>query len=363
MQVGGGAGNARFLSEHALEVNGREIHSKYFLIATGAHPRIPDVHGIGAVPYITYKSVFDLDQLPESLIVMGAGPIGIEIAQAFERFGTAVTVVGETLLPRDEPEVRKVMQSVLEREGVRFVWGPATSVEQDGARMVVRTEAESVTGNLLLVATGRRPFIADMDLGKAGVGFSEKGIPVDEHLRTNVKHIYAAGDVIGGPQFTHYAGWQGFQAVRNALLVGQSEGVTATLPWVTFTDPEVAHVGLQETQARDIHGTDVAVHFWELDHVDRAVCENDVDGFIKVTALKDGRILGATIVAGRAGEMITEFVIAIQHKLRLRDLAGVIHPYPTYSTPIQQLASAATVDMLLGSTSGKLLAGLSKLVR
>jgi pyruvate/2-oxoglutarate dehydrogenase complex dihydrolipoamide dehydrogenase (E3) component len=193
------------------------------------------------------------------------------------------------------------------------------------------------------------------------VNYNEKGVPVDDHLRTNVKNIYAAGDVVGSYQFTHFAGWQAFQAVRNALLPGSTSGITELVPWTTFTDPEVAHVGLTEAQARERFGANMEVRVWRMDHTDRAICENDTDGFIKVIARKDGTLLGATIVAGRAGEAITELILATKHNLKLADLAAAIHVYPTYSTAVQQLAAEFAVDTAMSGLSGQLIRGLSKI--
>jgi len=215
----------------------------------------------------------------------------------------------------------------------------------------------------LLVASGRRPAVSGLDLEKAGVAYSEKGIPVDDQLRTNVKNIFAAGDVLGGYQFTHFAGWQAFQAVRNALLPGSSSGLTDLVPWTTFTDPEVAHVGPTEAQAREKFGNNVKVCRWEMGRTDRAICENDTDGFIKVIAKKDGTILGATIISGRAGETITEFIVAIKQNLKVADLAGTIHAYPTYSTAVQQLAADMAIENILSGVSGSIVRGLSKIIR
>lgn len=178
-----------------------------------------------------------------------------------------------------------------------------------------------------------------------------------------MKHIYAAGDVAGGYQFTHLAAWQAFHAVRNALLPGNTSGVPAVVPWVTYTDPEIAHAGLLENDARKQFGDDLGIHVWPLQKTDRAVCENDTDGFFKILTKNDEVIVGATIVAARAGETIMELVLAIQHGWRLKDIAGVIHPYPTYSTAVQQLAAEATIDQLLSGTQGRIIRGLSKLIR
>ncbi len=227
--------------------------------------------------------------------------------------------------------------------------------------MVIATDKEEARGDLLLIASGRKPTVNGLDLEKAGVKYSEKGIPVDNKLRTNVKNIYAAGDVVGGYQFTHLAGWQAFQAVRNALLPGSSSGFTNLVPRVTFTDPEVASVGATEQQARADFGDSVKIFKWQMDHTDRAVCENDQAGFIKIISESSRKILGATIVAGRAGEAISELVVAIRHKIGIAQLAGTIHAYPTYSTAIQQLAAEITTAKALSGTSGKIVHTLLKL--
>jgi pyruvate/2-oxoglutarate dehydrogenase complex dihydrolipoamide dehydrogenase (E3) component len=355
---------ASFLDANTIQAGERTLKAKYFLLCTGAHPFTPPIAGLSDVPFITYEQIFDNDKLPATMIVIGAGPIGMEMAQAYQRLGSQVTVVGDRLLPKEEIEVQEVMSKVFAREGMQFVWGKAVAANKDGAEIVIQTaQGGAARGELLLVASGRKPTVKGLDLEKAGVTYSDKGVPVDDQLRTNVKNIYAAGDVIGGYQFTHFAGWQAFQAVRNALLPGSSSGFTDIVPWVTFTDPEVAHVGMTEAQARVKFGDNVKVTRWEMDRTDRAVCENDVDGFIKVVSKKDGTILGATMVAGRAGEAITEFIVAIKNNLKVADLAGAIHAYPTYSTAVQQLAAGVAIDNLLSGTTGKVIRGLSKLIR
>lgn len=356
-------GAARFLDEHTIDANGQRISAKSFLITTGAHPSIPTVAGLSEVPYLTYEQIFDNDILPATMIVVGGGPIGMEMAQAYQRLGSQVIVIAEQLLPKEEPEVREVMQRVFEREGIRFVWGRALSARKDDNGIFVRAADNDLRGNLLLVASGRKPTVAGLDLEKAGVVYSERGIAIDSQLRTNVKHIYAAGDVTGGYQFTHFAGWQAFQAVRNAMLPGSSSGLTDLVPWVTFTDPEVAHVGMTEAQAKEKYSDAVVVLRREMSRTDRAVCENDTDGFIKLITKKDGAILGATIVAGRAGEAITEVVVAIKQGLKAADLAGAIHAYPTYSTAVQQMAAYAAVESMLSGVSGTVIRGLSNFLR
>jgi pyruvate/2-oxoglutarate dehydrogenase complex dihydrolipoamide dehydrogenase (E3) component len=357
------SGNAQFVDSTKIAVNGRTISSKTFLLTTGANSATPHIAGLDAVPYFTYEQIFENDRLPRALIIVGGGPIGMEMAQAYQRLGSSVTVVAERLLPKEEPEVRDVMQRVFEREGMRFLWGRAVSTRRDGDEIVIGTDQGQARGDMLLIASGRKPAMSGLDLEKAGVVYTEKGIPVDDRLRTNVRNIYAAGDITGSYQFTHFAGWQAFQAARNALLPGSSSGFTDVVPWTTFTDPEVAHVGATEAQARQRAGDDIQIRRWDMDHVDRAVCENEVDGFIKVIATKDGTILGATIVAARAGEAIAELVLAMKQKLKLTDLAGAIHAYPTYSTAVQQLAADFAVESVLSGTKGRVLRGLAKIIR
>jgi pyruvate/2-oxoglutarate dehydrogenase complex dihydrolipoamide dehydrogenase (E3) component len=356
-------GQARFVDEHRITAGDRTITAKSFLIATGARPAVPAVDGIGNVPFVTYEQIFEIDRLPERLIVVGGGPIGAEMAQAYRRLGSQVTVVARGLLPKEEPEVRARIEEVFEREGVRLARGRAKSARRDGEEIVVSSDDGEVRGDLLLAAPGRKPNVAGLDLEKAGVSHSAKGISVDDQLRTNVKHIYAAGDVVGGHQFTHFAGWQAFQAVRNALLPGHASGFTDVVPWVTFTDPEVAHVGLTEEQARRDFGDRVRVCRWEMSHTDRAICENDTAGFIKLVANNGGTLVGGSVVAARAGEVITELILAIRHKWKVGDLSGAIHAYPTYSTAVQQMAAEMVIEDLLSGLSGRILLGLSRFNR
>jgi pyruvate/2-oxoglutarate dehydrogenase complex dihydrolipoamide dehydrogenase (E3) component len=356
-------GAARFVDARTIMVGEQLFRSRSFLLTTGAHPQIPSIDGLNEVPFVTYERIFDNDKLPRSMIVVGGGPIGMEMTQAYQRLGAQVSVVADRLLPKEEPEARVVMQRVFEREGVRLVCGRARSARRQGDEILVATDREEARGDLLLIAGGRRPAVEGLDLEKAGVNYSPKGIAVDDHLRTNVKNIYAAGDVAGGYQFTHFAGWQAFQAVRDALLPGGASGLTDLVPWVTFTDPEVAHVGLTEEQARTEFGENVKVCLWEMGRTDRAICEDDRDGFIKIVAKKNGGLLGATAVNARAGETITEVVVAIKQDMNLSDLAGTIHAYPTYSTAVQQLAAELAIERTLAGASGKVIRGLSKIIR
>ncbi|MFQ3583185.1 MAG: FAD-dependent oxidoreductase [Chloracidobacterium sp.] len=353
----------RFLDAQTLAAGDRVLTAKYFLICTGARPSPPDLRGLDAVPFLTYETIFDLDELPEQMIVVGGGPIGCELAQAFQRLGSQVTLVAARLLPKEEPEVDQTLRTVFGQEGMRFVAGRARTVARQNGLIRVESEAGVAEGDVLFIAAGRRPSVAGLDLDKAGVQADAHGIPVDTNLRTNVKHIFAAGDVLGGHQFTHFAGWQAFLAARNALLLGSTSGFTDIVPWVTFTDPEVAHVGLTEAAARAKHGDAIKVNRWAMDRTDRAVCDNDTAGFLKVLSRGDGTLLGATMVAPRAGEAITEFTLALNHRLKVTDVANAIHAYPTYSTAAQQLAAGVAVENFLTGTAGKVIQSLSKIMR
>jgi pyruvate/2-oxoglutarate dehydrogenase complex dihydrolipoamide dehydrogenase (E3) component len=356
-------GTGRFVDPDTIAVGERRLHAKKILLTTGARPTIPDIDVLESVPFVTYERIFENDRLPSGLVVIGGGPLGIEMAQAYQRLGAQVTVVAERLLPKDEPEAREVLEKVLQHEGMKFVRGRAKCARSEGEQIVVMTDADEARGDLLLVASGRAPVVAGLDLEKAGVIHSDKGIPVDERLRTNIKHIYAAGDAAGGYQFSHLAAWQAFLAARNALIPGSSKGLTDLVPWVTFTDPEVAHIGLTEEQAGQRFGDDVTVDSTAMSHIDRAVCEDDRDGFIKVVATRNGRIVGATVVGSRAGETITEFILAIERHMKISDLAGPIHAYPTYSSAVQQLAARMAVARTLSGFSGDAIRWLSKITR
>ncbi len=359
-------GDVRFLDPHTLIVGESTLTARHILLATGAHPFIPSITGLDDVEYLTYKNLWNLEILPGHLLVIGAGPIGCEIAQAFRRLGARVTLLeaGERVLPRDDPAASKVLAEVFTVEGIdlRFnVTAERTWQDRNGIHLVA--DGRELVGDALLVAVGRQPNVDNLALDQAGVSYSVKGIGVDEHLRTSQRHIYAAGDCTGSYQFAHYAGWQAAMAVRNALLPGAAKGISDRVPWTTFTDPEVAHVGLTEDEARKKFGSAVMTCEWPMEWVDRAQTEGDTVGFLKLVHKKDGTLLGATIVAGRAGEMIHEWIVALEHGLKVGDLAQVIHVYPTYSVASMQAAADIRVARLLGGTSGRIIRGVAHLMR
>jgi len=357
---------ARFLDPHALAVGDVTLTFRHALIATGAHPSVPGIEGLDDVEYLTYETIWDLEVLPKRLLVVGAGPVGCEMSQAFRRLGSEVTLVSsrDRILPRDDAEAAHVLEEVFASEGIDVRPNSrAQRVYQEGGAIHVLTDDDQLVGDALMVATGRRPSVEGLDLEKAGVSYSARGIQVNDHLQTNQPGIYAAGDCLGGYQFTHYAGWQAFIATRNALLPGASDGILDRVPWTTFTDPELAHVGLTEEQARESLGDEVWICRWSMDQVDRARTEGATSGFIKLVLQKDGTLLGATAVAGRAGEMIQEWIHALEHGLNVGDLAEDIHVYPTYATASMKAAAEARIMQLLSGTSGQIIRGLRRLLR
>lgn len=357
-------GAAWFLDPHTLQVGTERIRAKKILINSGAVPRIPAITGLLDVTYSTYQQIFENDRLPQHLLVVGGGPIGCEVAQAYRRLGSRVTIIAEHLLPCEEPEVQEVLNRFFAQEGIERNVARAESVRREGDAISVETRAGKATGDLLLIATGRAPLVRDLGLEAANVRYTERGIEVNKFLQTTAGHIYAAGDVIGGQQFSHLAGWQGFQAVRNALLPGNNAGTTAAMPHITFTSPEIAQIGLTEGKARAMFKShDLLIKSFDISKVDRAVNEDDRLGLIKIVARSNGLILGASIVGERAGETITEIAIAIRNKLKLADLAATIHPYPTYSTGVQLLATRMAVEHAFSGISGRILRGLSALWR
>jgi pyruvate/2-oxoglutarate dehydrogenase complex dihydrolipoamide dehydrogenase (E3) component len=359
-------GAARFVDPHTLIAGNTRLSARNILIATGAHPYVPPISGLEDVGYLTYESVWNLQVLPRHLVVVGAGPVGSELSQAFRRLGAGVTLVEsrDRVLSRDEPAASRVMADVFEAEGIDLRLNtPVEQVWQDENGIHVFAGKDELVGDTLLVATGRRPSVDSLDLEVAGVAYSHAGIGVDDNLRTSQEHIYAAGDCTGSYQFTHYAGWQAAMAVRNALLPGASKGVAEQVPWTTFTDPEVAHVGLTEEQAGERFGDDVLTCWWAMDEVDRARAEGDTQGFVKLVLRQNRTLLGATIVAERAGEMIQEWIVAMDRGLKVGELSNTMHVYPTYSMANMQAAVDVRMEQLMSGVSGRVVHSLARLMR
>ena len=354
---------ASFIDPNRVNAGNSVIQGKRFLLATGARPAIPPIPGLDQADYVTYETVWNLESLPAKLLIVGGGPIGCELAQAFQRLGSQVTILeaSDRLLGNAEPEVSDLIAQVLAAEGVEIIAGASIdAVDTREGQARAQAGSREWTADTLLVATGRLPNVGGLNLENAGVEASARGIRVDGSLRTSQKHIYAAGDCTGGAQFTHYAGWQGFMATRNALLPGKARGLLDTVPWGVFTEPEVAQAGLTEAAARERYGDSVKVAMWPLETSDRAVIDSGEAGFIKAVSNRKGRLLGVTIAGARAGEMVHEWTVALANGARLQDLALSPHIYPTYSMATQQMAAEAAVTGLLTGVSGKVVRALSR---
>lgn len=355
-------GSARFLDPYRLDVDGRTFQSRHFVLATGARPLIPPIPGLAEVPHFTHQTIFTLQELPRRLLVLGAGPAGVELGQAFQRLGSAVTLLERAgrVLPAADPDASAVLATQLTEEGMRLRLGATVErIESRDNHIALSVAGNVCCGDALLVATGRRPNVDGMGLERAGVVHSAERVAVDEYLRTSQRHIYAAGDVTGAPQFTHHAAWQGFVAARNALLPRVSRGTRVVVPWTVFTSPEISQVGLSEHEAR-LRGERVRVQRWPIERIDRAQTVGEQAGFLKLVSRPDGRLVGATVVARQAGELINELAVALEHQLTLGKLASTLHSYPTYSFAIQQASAEAAIDQLTKGWKGRLLRLLAR---
>ncbi len=337
-------GEARFLSPEEAEVGGRRVRAKRWVVATGSRTAIPPVPGLEEAGYLTHETVWALERLPASMLVLGAGPIGAEIGQTFARLGSRVTVVGSgaQVLEREDPEVAEVLRRAMEREGVAFRLGcRAEAVRLEGGERVVElSSGEEVRAEVVFVATGRRPNVEGMGLEAVGVEVGKGGIVVDERLRTTARNVWAAGDVVGPYRFTHVADYHGRLAAPNALFPVGRKVDYRVVPWCTYTEPEVARVGVTEAEARERWGDAAGVFRYRHDSLDRAVCDGEPDGLTKLVTDPKGRLVGAHVVGPRAGETIHEAVLAVRHRLKLSDLSGMIHVYPTYPESIRRGADA-----------------------
>ena len=338
-------GAARLLSPTTLRVGEVQHATRFVLLATGSRPALPQIDGLAAAAPLTSERIFTLTQAPASVVMIGGGPITIELAQALVRLGVPVTVLqsGPRILPREEPALARRLLARLRAEGVEVVTGvdaDRVSVGAGGAAKTVHAGERSWTAQELFVGAGRAPNVEDLGLEEAGVRLGPRGVVVDRALRSSVASVYAAGDVAGRHIFTHAAGYEAARAVRNMFFPGSSSG-PYLVPWCTFTDPELARAGLTEAQARAHHG-DRAVRVWRQDlaHSDRARTDSASDGELRIVTAK-GRVVGAHLLAPNAGEVIGELALAIDRRLKLTDLANVVHVYPTIALAIQQLAAEA----------------------
>jgi pyruvate/2-oxoglutarate dehydrogenase complex dihydrolipoamide dehydrogenase (E3) component len=343
-------GEARFAGPGTVDIAGETLRFKKALIATGARPLTPPIPGLAEAGYLTNENVFNLMACPRRLLVIGGGPLGCELAQAFSRFGSQVIIAQDDpmFLPKEERDAAQILSDSLARDGIEIHLNTTVvAVRKDGARKIVDLESDggifSVAVDEILAGIGRAPNVEGMNLEAAGIRYdTQAGIQVDDFLRTSNKRIYAAGDVCLDLKFTHTAEASARIAVRNALFLGRKRLSELTIPWCTYTDPEIAHVGLYVREARE-KAIPVKTFTILMHDVDRAVTDGEEEGFVKIH-VRDGtdRILGATVVASHAGEMINGLSLAITAGIGLRELARVIHTYPTQAEAIKMAADAYT---------------------
>jgi pyruvate/2-oxoglutarate dehydrogenase complex dihydrolipoamide dehydrogenase (E3) component len=331
------------------EAGDRELSARYILLCTGSRPAVPNIEGLESTGFVTSENLFELTDPPASFVNIGGGPIAVEMVQGFTRLGIPTTLLqkGPRILPRDEPALVDLLVGRLRKEGVDLRFNVETErVSQNGDKKVVHgTEDGKPTtweANELLVAVGRHPNVEDLGVEELGIDTGPKGVIVDNRGRTTVDTVYACGDIAGRFLFTHSAAYEGVRAVRDMFFPGKGK-VVASVPWCTFTDPELAHTGMTEAEARDEFKGDVEVWRQDLVHNDRARADAATDGAILVITHKS-RIVGAHILAPAAGEMIHEFALAIEEDVKLSELSQFMHVYPTVSTSVGQLAGDAAFE-------------------
>jgi pyruvate/2-oxoglutarate dehydrogenase complex dihydrolipoamide dehydrogenase (E3) component len=338
-------GEAKFVSGSEIEVNGCKLTFSKAVIATGGRPAVPSVPGLNEAGYLTNETIFSLERLPKTMAVIGAGPIGCELAQTFRRFGGDVVIItrGMRLLPRDDADAAAIVQRRFQREGIRMIFGAKlVRVESRGDEkriILVRGEEEqNLSTDRILISVGRRPNLDGLNPDAAGVKYDERGIHVDDRLRTSNPDVYAAGDVCSPYKFTHAAESMARLVVQNALFFGRKKMSDLVIPWCTYTDPEVAHVGITENEVAK-RKSGVTTFTRNLAETDRAILDGETEGYARIhVAERDGKLLGATIVGAHAGESIGEAVLAMSRHLRVGDLSAVVHPYPTQAEALKRAA-------------------------
>ncbi|MHB8771184.1 MAG: dihydrolipoyl dehydrogenase family protein [Syntrophales bacterium] len=353
-------GSPAFVDDHTVSVDGRRVSARSWIIATGSSPAIPPVEGLADLPVWTNEDVFSQRRLPERLLVLGGGPIGLELAQAFARLGSRVTVVeflGQILGPEDD-DIARILRERLEVEGIVFLTGTkAVRAGRDGESLTLTVAPATgpgketiLRGDAILVAAGRKPNTDGLGLAEAGVAFTSRGIPTDPRLRTNIPHIYACGDVNGQLPFTHVAGYEGGIAVTNAILRLPRKADYGKIGWCTYTDPEVASIGLNEKRAQTA-GIPYRLCEEPFTANDRALAEGELTGKIKLMASPQGRLLGCQIIGPHAGELIHEWALALNAGVRLSTLAGTVHIYPTLAEISKRAAQQPFTAKLFSDTT------------
>jgi pyruvate/2-oxoglutarate dehydrogenase complex dihydrolipoamide dehydrogenase (E3) component len=356
---------ARFTGPAEVAAGDTRIRARRFVVATGSSPAVPPIPGLNEVPFATNETIFDRKAVPDHLVIIGGGPIGVEMAQAHRQLGAEVTVLeARTILPRDDPELTAILRRRLVGEGVAIrEQTKVVRVEAGAEGIAVITEGngtqERVEGSDLLVATGRRPNVEGLGLEEAGIDYTRAGIEVDSRLRTSNRRVFAVGDVAGHYQFTHVAGYHSGIVIRNALFRIPAKVDYRAVPWVTYTAPELAHVGLTEAQARERH-SGLRVLRWSFAENDRAQAERSLDGLVKVVT-KGSRVVGASILGPSAGELIHTWVLAIAARIKIGTIANMIAPYPTLGEVNKRVAGSYFTPALFSGRTKRIVRLLAKL--
>ncbi|MEM8630785.1 MAG: FAD-dependent oxidoreductase [Pseudomonadota bacterium] len=352
---------ARFISETEVEAGDHVITARRFVVATGSGPLVPPIPGLDRVPYYTNETIFDLREKPDHLLIIGGGPIGVELAQAHVRLGSKVTVIeGAKALGRDDPELAAVVLDSLRAEGIEIAEDAlAEEVLTDDSKLTVKTkDGRSFSGSHMLVAAGRAVNVEKLNLDAANVRWDPKGVKVGADLRSvSNRRVYAVGDAAGGLQFTHVAGYHAGVVIRSILFGLPSKARTDHIPYVTYTDPELAQVGLTEAEAKKAHGLALTVAEFEYAENDRAIAEGKTKGKIKVMVVK-GRPVGASIVGAQAGELIGLWALALANRMKMSQIAGMVAPYPTLTEVSKRAAGAYFSPKLFDSPRVKQIVGL-----
>lgn len=350
---------ARFIDERTVEAGGQRIRARRFVIATGSSAVAPPIPGLDAVPCLTNETIFDNREQPEHLLIIGGGPIGLEMAQAHRRLGSRVTVLEAfRAFGKDDPELTAIALRRIRADGVDIRENVKIEAVEPGP-VIVLEGGERIEGSHLLVAAGRKANVERLNLDAAGIEHSGKGIQVDARLRSTNRRVYAIGDVAGGLQFTHVAGYHAGIVIRNMLFRLPAKAKTDAVPWVTYTDPELAWVGAQEEQAREANG-EINILRWPFAENDRASAERLGSGFVKVITTKKGRILGAGIVGAHAGELIGLWALAVSKGLKIGDIAGTILPYPTLGEVSKRAAGQYFTPKLFTGRTRRIVQFLAK---
>ena len=350
---------ARFISPDEVEAGGAVIRARRFVIATGSRPVVPPIPGLGTVPYLTNETIFPLREKPAHLLVLGGGPIGLEMAQAHRRLGCAVTVVeAARALGREDPELAGVVLARLRAEGVEILEDLSiTEVSAEGGVTLGLSDGRRITGSHLLVAAGRKVALDRLDLDAAGVAHDRRGVSVGANLRSTNRRVYAVGDAAGGAQFTHLAGYHAGIVIRQVAFALPAKASMAHIPRATYTDPELAQVGLTEAEARKAHGARLNVLRWPYHDNDRAQAEGKVAGLVKVMVVR-GRPVGVGIAGAQAGELIGLWALAIAAGLSMGKVAGMVAPYPTLGEVSKRAAGAYFSPKLFDTPMVKRVVGL-----